>query len=276
MEELTLQQKLWKGAGVFWYSAKPLLLYLCFPALLMCFGMMLFGGRDTQAILSQSSNFYYALGILLTLAVLHGRSKRRGSSLFKDAALEWRGLSFKRLLLLLAAGFGAAVFFSALITLLPFPEALSGAYHASSSKVLSGTDQAVAMLSVVFFAPVAEEVIFRGYMLGRLLSWFTCGQAVAVSALVFALCHVSILWMAYAGLLGLALGWVSLREDNTVYSIALHVGFNLSVLPTSLINGKAGLKELFFGSPVKIFGLGALAGFLALWAYRRYQKEEIV
>ena len=111
---LTIEQKLWKGAGAVWYSLKPLLLYLCFPAILMCFGMLLFGGRDAEGVLASSRNFYSALGIILTLVILHRRGKKRGSSLFEEAALECRGLARKRLFLLVGMGFGLAVVFSAL------------------------------------------------------------------------------------------------------------------------------------------------------------------
>lgn len=272
---LTIEQKLWKGAGAVWYSLKPLLLYLCFPAVLMCFGMLLFGGRDAEGVLASSRNFYSALGIILTLVILHRRGKKRGSSLFEEAALECRGLARKRLFLLVGMGFGLAVVFSALLTVLPLPGSWIEAYHDSSSQVLGGTDQAVALVSAVFLAPVAEEIIFRGYMLGRLLAWFKPRDAVLISSAVFALCHVSVLWIVYSCLLGLILGWVSLREDNTVYSIALHIGFNASILPISLINQHAALKAVFFGSSIRIALLGAAAGVLAWRMYGAYQREEV-
>lgn len=275
MKELTVEQKIWKGARVFWYSVKPLFLYLCFPAFLMCFGMLLFGGRDAQEILADSSNFYYALGIVLTLAIFHRRSKKRGSTLFKDAAVDGKHPAWKKLGLLFVLGFGAAIVFSALLTVLPLPAGWIKNYHRSSTQVLLGTDPMVAMLSAVVLAPVAEEIIFRGLMLGRLLGGFSRRQAVMLSSAVFALCHVSLLWMVYAFFLGLFLAWVSIREDNTLYSIALHIGFNASILPVHLVNEHAGMKDFWFGSSSRIALLGLLFGLLAWWAYRMYRREEV-
>lgn len=275
MKELTVEQKIWKSAGVFWYSVKPLFLYLCFPAFLMCFGMLLFGGRDAQEVLAGSGNFYHALGIVLTFVILHRRSKKRGSTLFKDAAVDGKHPAWKRLGLLFVLGFGAAIVFSALLTVLPLPAGWIKNYHRSSTQVLLGTDPMVAMLSAVVLAPVAEEIIFRGLMLGRLLGGFSRRQAVVLSSAVFALCHVSLLWMVYAFFLGLFLAWVSIREDNTLYSIALHIGFNASILPVHLVNEHAGMKDFWFGSSSRIALLGLLFGLLAWWAYRMYRREEV-
>ena len=109
MRELTVEQKIWKGLGVFWYSVRPLLFYLCFPALLMSFGMLLFGGRKAEEVLAGSRNFYHALGIVLTLFILHRRSKKRGSSILKDSVIDRENLAWKRVFLLFGAGFGGSV-----------------------------------------------------------------------------------------------------------------------------------------------------------------------
>lgn len=275
MTEETFQQKLWKGAGTLLRSLRPLLLYLCLPSALVCVGMVLYRDRDAQDMLLRSGHFYNALGIVLTLVLLHKRSKKRGSSIWQDAALFGQDLAWKRLGLLFGLGFGLAVLFSASLTLLPFPESWVLAYRSSSGGVFTGTDQLLAIASAVFLAPVAEEIVFRGYMLGRLLEGFDSRPAVLLTAAVFALCHVSILWMLYAGLLGILLGWVAIKEDDTVYAVALHMGFNMSLIPIGWINGDAARKALLFGSPVRIALWGAGAGLLAFWTYRCYKREEI-
>ncbi len=274
MEELTFQQRLWKGAGVVVYAVRPLILFLCLPALLMSFGMMLMGGREAGELIRQSGNFYYTLGILLSLVILHKRSRKRNSSIWEDAVLERQGLVWKRIALLAGAGIGLAVFFSALITLLPLPKGWIASYQDSSGSFQKGTDQLLSIASTVIFAPVAEEVVFRGYMLGRLLKGFSEKWAIGLSALLFALCHVSPLWVIYAGLMGLMLGWVAVREDNTIYAIALHISFNLSVIPISWVNREEGRRALLFGSPFKVGLWGVLAACLAGWACYRYVREK--
>lgn len=252
------------------------MLYLCLPAVLMCAGMLLFGGRSADAVVGRSGNFYYALGIAATIFVLHKGSRKRGSSLKEESALEWTGLSRKRVLLLAGMGLGMAAFLSVVITVVPFPESLMDSYHSSSDGLRNGTDLSLAMISVVFLAPVAEEIVFRGYMLGRFLRWFPAKWAVWISAVIFALCHISFLWMLYACFMGLLLAWVSIREDNIAYSIALHIGFNVNTIFVSVINRNETWRNLIFGSSFRMALLGGAAFVLALLAFRQYRREEII
>ena len=267
--DMTFEQKLWKGGQTL------LALYLCLPALLISVGMVLFGGRSAETVIGKSGNFYYALGIALTIYLLHKRSRKKGSSLWEESTLEWKEISLRRMALLGAAGLGFAVFFSSVITIAPFPKGLMDSYRASFDGLQNGTDTVLAMASTVVLAPVAEEIVFRGYLLGRLLRWFAKRQAIWVSAVVFALCHVSFLWMLYACFMGVLLGWVSIREDNTAYSIALHIGFNGSVIPISLINGNPAWREAAFGGSFRIALLGGVMVLLAVLALDRYRREEI-
>ena len=255
---------------------KPVVLYLFLPAVLMSVGMMLFGGRSARTVIADSGNFYYALGILLTMALLHRKSKKRGSSLWQDSTVEFCGLSVRRMALLTVMGLGFAVFFSAALTVAPFPQALMQSYRDSSETVGSEPDQVLAMVTTIFLAPVAEEVVLRGYMLGHFLRWFKTGHAILLSAAVFALCHVSLLWMVYAFFMGALLAWVSIREDNTAYSVALHIGFNLSVFPIRMINGNDVWKEILFGGRLQVALLGAAALLAALAALRQYRREDII
>ncbi len=272
---MTFQQKVWRGTAVIIRSLKPLALYLCLPALLSCVGMVLFGRRDAEDILARSENFYYALGIILTLALLWRGSKKRGSSLWRDTALELHGLSLRRLLLLFAMGIGFAVFFSAVLTVIPFPEGLLESYRSSSDGFRNGNDKLLAWISVIFLAPAAEEVVFRGYLLGGLLEGFETKTAVMISAVLFALCHVSLLWMLYAWAMGLLLAWISVREDNLAYSMALHVGFNASVIPVQLINYLCGYEQGMPQGKGVVVLCGAAAAGLALWTFQQYGREKM-
>lgn len=269
---MSFEQKLWKGARTLIWAVKPTLLYLFLPPLLMSIGMVFFGGRSAGKVITDSGNFYYALGILLTIWILHKKSKRGGASLCEEAGLEFEKPDIRRMGLLAAMGLGFSVFFSAAITVLPFPPGLLESYRSSSDILNSKTDRLLAVLCVVILAPAAEEIVFRGYMLGRLLGWFTKGQAIGVSAVLFALFHVSPLWMGYACLMGLLLAWVSIREDNTLYSVGLHTGFNASVVPISLINRNPVWKGFFFGNGFRITLIGGAALILALWALYRYRR----
>lgn len=272
-EELSPEQKIWKGMEVFLYSIHPLIIYLFVPAITTYIGRFLFGGRPLDEILSESGNFYYTLGIILTFLILHKRSKKRGSSLREDVTFEYRELEWKKIGFLVGIGFGFGFFFSALVTVIPFPKVLMESYMSSSEAVKDGSDPVLALLSTVLLAPVVEEIIFRGYMLNRLLSWFDEKKSILITAIVFALCHVSLIWIAYAFLMGAVLAKISIEEDNISYSMALHIGFNANVVPIWIINHRSAWKNIFFSSHWLIALYGILSCFLAVWLLKKYRKE---
>jgi len=275
MEELTFEQKLWKKTALVLNSLKPLGLYLFLPSILSCVGMLLSGNRDADDILNRSGNFYYTMGILVTLYLLHRSCKKRNSTLCEETVLEFKGLKWKRILLLFAMGMGAAVFFSALITVVPFPQGLMESYRSSSNGFREGNDRLLAWLSVIVLAPATEEIVFRGFLLGRLLEGFKVQTAIGISAVVFALCHVSALWMVYAGLMGLMLAWVVIKEDNLAYSIVLHMGFNASVIPVQIINTVCGYEAGVSAGKGPVALLGAAAAGIFVYTLSQYRKAEL-
>lgn len=89
------------------------------------------------------------------------------------------------------------------------------------------------------FAPVYEELIFRGWMLGRLERRFGPRRAIVLSSLLFGLVHVrNVYWrevdavlgnVLYTGvLLGPLLAWVTLRTRSLWPAVVLHYANNLT------------------------------------------------
>lgn len=50
---------------------------------------------------------------------------------------------------------------SAALTVIPFPDFLIGPYHEMTYEVFGKVDKILAILSVMFLAPLVEELIFR-------------------------------------------------------------------------------------------------------------------
>lgn len=271
--ELSFEQKLWFGVGTFLKAIRPLILYTCLPAMFMTAGMVLMRGRTAEDMISASGNFYYTLGIIFTVVILHKRSKKRGSSLCEDVTLEYKELDRKKITDLLLMGLGFGFFFSALLTVFPFPKFLMDSYRSSSGNLTDGTDQILALVSTAVLAPITEEIVFRGYMLNRLLSWFKEKDSILITTVIFALCHVSILWIAYAFLMGILLAKVSMEEDNIAYSIALHIGFNASVVPIWIVNHVPALERVLFANNLLIAAYGIAACYGAVYLYKKYRKE---
>lgn len=93
-----------------------------------------------------------------------------------------------------------------------------------------------ALLALVLVAPVAEELLFRGWLLQDLKVRYGATPALLWSSLLFGLVHFPS-GMLYATLGGLVLGVVALRTKSTLGSIAMHAGVNALplLLPVSLV-----------------------------------------
>lgn len=127
---------------------------------------------------------------------------------------------------MVAAGVALAPgLYAVIITVLNFlPTEWLAAYNEASSH-LDSTGP-LAFLSTVIAAPIVEEVIFRGLIQSRLNRAMPGWLAVVISALVFGLCHGQAIWVAYASVIGLLFGWITLRAKSILPSMAVHVVFN--------------------------------------------------
>lgn len=102
----------------------------------------------------------------------------------------------------------------------------------------------VGVLGLVFGAPIAEEVLCRGYGLARIRELAGDRRALLFTALVFALLHGS--WVKLPGTfaLGLFLGWLVLRTGSLWPALLGHVANNAAAYvlsrmdPTPLLDSQ--------------------------------------
>lgn len=90
---------------------------------------------------------------------------------------------------------------------------------------VSGDSDSVSMfLYAAIFAPVSEEILFRGFVL-RSLQPYGKRLAILGSAFLFAMFHGNLLQVPFAFLTGLVLGYCAV-EYSIGWSILLHIGNN--------------------------------------------------
>lgn len=106
-------------------------------------------------------------------------------------------------------------------------------------------------------APAAEEVVFRGAILRRLLRMGSLRRpwtAIALSALLFGLVHLNLAQGVNAVLMGLVFGWLYWRTGSIVPGLVLHCVNNLSavflcrLLPTGV---DARITDLYGGDTLR-------------------------
>lgn len=102
-------------------------------------------------------------------------------------------------------------------------------------------------------APVAEEMVFRGAILRKLLSMFSRKShwvAIIISALIFGAAHMNVPQFIHGALIGLILGWLYYRTGSIVPGIVFHwmnntVAYVMFNLMPQMNDGK--LIDLFHG-----------------------------
>ena len=109
-------------------------------------------------------------------------------------------------------------------------------------------------VAIGIFAPLAEEIVFRGDILRRLLAVGSPANpwiAITISALLFGLIHLNFAQGVHAFLMGLLLGWLYVRTRSIIPGIAFHwVNNSVVYLLAHLMPGyeNASLRELANGS----------------------------
>jgi len=85
------------------------------------------------------------------------------------------------------------------------------------------------VLAVGVFGPIAEELVFRGYLFGLLRARIGAAGTISITALGWAILHADYSWwvIAIIAVDGLLLGLARWRTGSVYVPIAMHVLYNL-------------------------------------------------
>ncbi len=164
----------------------------------------------------------------LVVGLLYVLVRARGGLRFW-AALRVTRLRADIILPALAGGFLLALLVSLASRLVPPPEPLP------FDKLF--TSRAAALLVVgasLLVAPLAEELIFRGYIYALLERRWGTGTAVLTSGVLFGSIHFLQLWpgyfqMALLCLVGVTFSLARARTGSTTASMLMHLGYNATI-----------------------------------------------
>ncbi len=79
-------------------------------------------------------------------------------------------------------------------------------------------------VAIALFAPLSEEVVFRGAVIPALMEWkkSSVWMAIFISAVFFAVVHLNPAQMPHAILVGMILGWLFVRTRSIIPGLVLH------------------------------------------------------
>ncbi|WP_223067811.1 CPBP family intramembrane glutamic endopeptidase [Paenibacillus caui] len=83
------------------------------------------------------------------------------------------------------------------------------------------------LVSVVLIAPICEEIIFRGYLLGRLTDKFGLKKGIIFSSVIFGVLHLQNIFGAT--MMGIILCLIFIKTNSLVTPIIVHITSNAIV-----------------------------------------------
>lgn len=118
-----------------------------------------------------------------------------------------------------------------IMSLIPMPE-----YVQKLFMEFAGKNGVFSFLTIVIVAPILEELIFRGIILGGLLKKHSPLTAIIVSSILFGLIHLNPWQFISAMMIGVFSGWIYYKTGKLSYSIIIHMVNNavvfLNMAPT--------------------------------------------
>jgi membrane protease YdiL (CAAX protease family) len=117
-----------------------------------------------------------------------------------------------------------------------FDQDLSAAARELTDKATDPLGVVLLVLIVAIAAPVIEELFFRGLLLRSFEQRFGRAWALWGSSLIFGAVHLQLLQLPALVLIGLVLGWLTLRTGRLGPAVWAHIAFN-SVATVTLLVG---------------------------------------
>ena len=165
--------------------------------------------------------FTFLSGVLVFFILKEVYSKEQITALF---SIPDRSEAGRLILLILVLDIFVVLPIHAVITIFLFPEAEQQEVITMFEDA-SDTSLALLAFSVAILTPFAEELLFRGFILGMLLKRYSNTQSIVISSLIFAIAHEPIaMALAFGG--GLLYGWVRVRTGSILPGMIAHAIWN--------------------------------------------------
>ncbi|MBU4290605.1 MAG: SEL1-like repeat protein [Verrucomicrobia bacterium] len=89
------------------------------------------------------------------------------------------------------------------------------------------TAPALTFLAVAILAPVAEEIVFRGFIQDTLQKHLSPAVTILITAFLFSVVHMQVEYVVPLGIMGLILGWTRYRSGSLLVPVLMHILNNI-------------------------------------------------
>lgn len=185
------------------------------------------------------------LGFLLTFVISYFMLRKK-ENFFQR--LSFRILSLKEFLLVIIVTIAISV---SLMSIIPILTGLFPQYNQVSQEISRGTETPIMIINAIIFAPILEEILFRGLVFKELSKHTNLVASLITQGVIFGFFHLNIVQGIYTCILGIVMGVIYIWLDSIFACIIVHIGFNLL--------GTKVLPSLFSGLNVSILLIAGLS-----------------
>lgn len=150
------------------------------------------------------------------------------------------------------------------------PSAMDSYEDLAQNFDLSTASPVLMILAVCIVGPIAEELVFRGMIFGKLRRAFSFWPAAIISGIMFGVFHMNIMQGVYASVLGVLLAYVYEKTQTIFGSIFFHIVFNARSYITDFVN--SGIQSVVPSETVYSAGLilfSILSGIIVILLARK-------
>jgi len=132
-----------------------------------------------------------------------------------------------------------------------------------------------AIATTVIVAPILEELIFRGYILGSIRIKMGTMSAIVLSATMFGLIHIIPQQVVNGFVMGLILGYVYVRSGSLVVVILMHA-FNNAIAYIQMQLGAESLRKMIENNTLYwiLYGIAVAVAIVSIWGIVKALKKE--
>ncbi len=220
---------------MFWEMFNPALffllcMFLCTLLVQMIYTSIALQNKDILGIYQSATQSALAAGIVYYSVTIFLKRKTVIYDKFKYGHKSEK-LPIPFLVLYGAGIYGVALIADRLIEISGLTNIFSG-YDTAVGMTMTGQSPIVMILAVVILGPIAEEIIFRWMIFGRVRFYLGKKRAIIISSLLFALFHGNMIQFIFCTVVGIALAFVYDRTGNIYLCVIAHMAINFTgVIP---------------------------------------------
>ena len=219
--DVSTKSKIWEMINPFIYCIVCLI--ICTAVVQMIFSGIAIANEDvagiyratTASTLTATLVFYVVTVILKRKTCIYDKFKYGHES---------KHLPVWKLVIAVAICFFVAFVADKLIDMSRIGEIFTGY---SSNTTFDGQSPVLMILATVIFGPIAEEIIFRWMIYGRMRFYLGKKWAVVLSAILFGLYHGNMVQFIYCTILGIVFAIAYEKSGNIFVTIIAHMLINL-------------------------------------------------